>query len=627
MADLDPRPSPRDHTHRTRAGRVWAALGIAATLLVCVAAPTSAQVSPDGSRGTSTAARYRLGARPAHTRIAAHVPDRLRHLIRSSAALPDAVDLTGDTLSPGDQGQVGSCVAWSIGYSLLGWYSNYQHHAGAPFAPMYLYSQINGGVDDGAFTRDAYDVLVSQGIAERSVYVQGDYDWQTQPTAAERANAANHKITSYEYLFSGDNQGSAAQTAIETALAANQPVELVIPVYDAFYNLSPTNSLLRLSDVDTSTLAGYHAIAAFGYDGSGVKIENSWGSGWGVSGYATLGWDFVDRYVNEASVISGFAPVAAPTVTGIDPSIWPAQGSSDDEVTISGTGLGTVDPTDPSAVQLINLADPTVTVNVPVVQVSTSSVTVTVPAAPTYPSTDPQAGQPILGDYRIQVTTPSGTSPANPPADQISYVTTFPVTVDPGTLLLSTGGSLVTLHGTGGFGNTQDEFTAEGLSASVNGTEVPTTWVDDTTLQITAPAGVPGTSPSIAALHHGAPGVAATGATYAANLSSASRHSGRGLTQITVRGRGMARATGWVLLRSNGSAAARLRVYSSQRALARSAGGVWIASDTRAVIKLPAAPGRRLATYTIAFTPNASRYPGATYLATSAALWRYTRVR
>lgn len=37
---------------------------------------------------------------------------------------------------------------------------------------------------------------------------------------------------------------------------------------------------------------GYHAIAAIGYDERGIKIQNSWGTGWGDGGFAILLWGY-----------------------------------------------------------------------------------------------------------------------------------------------------------------------------------------------------------------------------------------------------------------------------------------------------------------------------------------------
>lgn len=52
--------------------------------------------------------------------------------------LPATVDLTAWAITPGDQGQVGSCASWATAHTLTGWYANAAKQAQTRFAPMYL---------------------------------------------------------------------------------------------------------------------------------------------------------------------------------------------------------------------------------------------------------------------------------------------------------------------------------------------------------------------------------------------------------------------------------------------------------------------------------------------------------
>src|SRR4051794_7425639 len=68
--------------------------------------------------------------------------------------LPESVDLRSYAPPPGDQGQIGSCVAWSIGYSIMGYYANRTGGAGAPYAPLFLYLrnvEANGAPTAGLY--------------------------------------------------------------------------------------------------------------------------------------------------------------------------------------------------------------------------------------------------------------------------------------------------------------------------------------------------------------------------------------------------------------------------------------------------------------------------------------------
>src|ERR1700709_2050452 len=50
------------------------------------------------------------------------VPGTVTHMPRFRAFLPAFKDLSGSFPPPGDQGHQASCVAWSVGYALRGYY-------------------------------------------------------------------------------------------------------------------------------------------------------------------------------------------------------------------------------------------------------------------------------------------------------------------------------------------------------------------------------------------------------------------------------------------------------------------------------------------------------------------------
>jgi hypothetical protein len=278
-------------------------LGLGGSVLVAgVAYAATAPGSSLGPRG--------LGAALPKQRLAPRVV--------ALDADPASVDLRAWAVPPGDQGQVGSCVTWAIDYALLGWYSRYSSVIGQPFAPMYTYSQINGGVDGGAIPTDALRVAATQGSDTRVHYTQGDYDWSHQPTAAERANAAHFKIKGYTTLFAGAGQAGAT-TSVKHALATKHPVAIEMAVRHGFDYLGASESAVD-GDV-TSPIRGYHEVLAVGYDSAGVIVQNSWGATWAGDGFGRISWQVVQHDVWEADTIEGFVtppppvPRTPPTTT------------------------------------------------------------------------------------------------------------------------------------------------------------------------------------------------------------------------------------------------------------------------------------------------------------------------
>jgi hypothetical protein len=234
-----------------------------------------------------------------------------RSMAAAATALPQAVDLTPWAASVGSQGLLNSCVAWTVGHGMLGWYMK---RAGVPeqsFAPMYMYSQINAGgatgADSGSDVIDAMKVVLSQGNDLTSHYAHAPYDYINQPSLAERDNAKRFKFEGLKYNvlfsrfpFAGGTQDNV--TAIKQALANGQPVAIGVVVREGFQAMSPQ---YPVDDDTTRPWVNLHVVLALGYDDRGLQIQNSWGTGWGIGGFGRLSWNKVQQDVYQAVVVEG----------------------------------------------------------------------------------------------------------------------------------------------------------------------------------------------------------------------------------------------------------------------------------------------------------------------------------
>lgn len=264
----------------------------------------------------------------------------LRHrtaLATASAATdPAALDLSGYDVPVGDQGSVGSCVTWAVA-DQMGWYAGRAGRA-TSFAPMYAYSQIHltDGVDGGgSYPSSAYGLATTQGLDTRADYTQGDTDFTDLPTAAERAHAAAYRVGSFSYLYVGV-PGAGARSVIEDSLASGNPVALMIGDYAAFdYVGAASRYTVDSTDVVPATYRGYHMVLVVGYDATGVRIQNEWGTSWGQDGYANLTWSFVAQYSVEATAMSG---LTLPPVTPPAPVGTPTGPSVVRQLTATGSG-------------------------------------------------------------------------------------------------------------------------------------------------------------------------------------------------------------------------------------------------------------------------------------------------
>lgn len=207
--------------------------------------------------------------------------------------MPAVVDLTSNFPVPGDQGQQGSCVAWATAYAYKTFQEKLQHQWSLTtknhiFSPAYVYNQINGGEDSGAYIDDAMKLFVAQGVCSWAAMPYRDYDYTTQPNTSQRREAAGYKAISWGTIGQGD------VNAIKSHIAAGDAIVVGIPVYPDFDNISQWDPVY---DDASGTLRGYHAICFVGYDDTkeAFKFINSWGSGWGLNGFGYMSYSLVQQ--------------------------------------------------------------------------------------------------------------------------------------------------------------------------------------------------------------------------------------------------------------------------------------------------------------------------------------------
>ena len=238
---------------------------------------------------------FGLGATITHTSDHAHSALAVK---ASPATAPSSYSLSNYALSPGDQGEVNSCVSWAVGHTSMGLLENEQGISGGPNAPMYIYSQLVNGQNVGTYPEDNLNIAQQQGVDSESDYTQGDNDYTDTPTDAETANAANWKISGYNSLPTG----SSLRNAVESAISSGLPVIFSFDVYQPFEDMTQqtAQNYSYADPTDGEQPLGGHEITIIGYTTQGVTIENSWGSGWGNSGYANLSWSFLEGAAQDA---------------------------------------------------------------------------------------------------------------------------------------------------------------------------------------------------------------------------------------------------------------------------------------------------------------------------------------
>jgi Papain family cysteine protease/IPT/TIG domain len=422
------------------------AVAVAATGAVAVTAVPAAAA-------TKTRTTYPTGLVPPTVKVAAKLK------LRAQGALPAGVDLRAGAPAVGDQGQVGSCVAWSVGYSLSGYYARSIANAGAPYAPLFLYMRtVQGtpGPNTGLSVTAALRNEQTMGIDTQADYFQGTTDYTRMPTGDQIRNAVNYKLTGWTTVFSGTQGGTTAQAAIQQQLADGTPVSISIPVYKGFYGI---NSMAAYTST-AGEVQGYHQVTAYGYDAGGLIIRNSWGTRWGSAGDAKLAWSFVNSKVMAAYTVDGMTDmgvvsVGKPKLTGLSAT----KAAAGTTVTVTGRNLDAA-----TAVRFGTVAADFTNVTA---DDGSTALAAVVPA-----------GQRVGASVDVTVTSAGGTS-AVIAGGKFTYAAPAPVvsalSMDSVTTL---GGSAITVTG--------DNLT--GASVKVGTTAVSVRGVTPTALTFTAPA-------------------------------------------------------------------------------------------------------------------------------------------
>jgi C1A family cysteine protease len=230
------------------------------------------------------------------------LPDH-RDLLYSAVAprlarLPVKVDLRSKCSPIENQGSLGSCTA----NALAGALEFLELQAGAIFVDLsrlFIYYNerlIEGTVkdDSGAFIRDGIKSLAKQGVCPEAEWPYKIAGFKKKPTAKCYKDAKNHQITSYHRISAVDE--------MRTCLADGFPFVFGFTVYEAFESAEVAKTgVLNLPGPDEPVKGG-HAVMAVGYDDTQKRfiVRNSWDTDWGMKGYFTMPYGYLDPAKNLA---------------------------------------------------------------------------------------------------------------------------------------------------------------------------------------------------------------------------------------------------------------------------------------------------------------------------------------
>lgn len=214
-----------------------------------------------------------------------------------------------NTPPPGDQGRMGSCVGWGVGYAF---FSKYLFSDGSPCtwdantirSPSYIYNQIKlGDCNAGAYIIAGFGIICHQGACSIALMPYVDGDCSTVHKAPQGDDALNHRLRWWP-SHNPDNTNRCTLLPytinprdidqLKAVLHKNWPVVIGFKVNTSFDQMWAIDGIWKTY---SGNVRGGHCAAIVGYDNikKMFKVQNSWGTNGGDQGFFWVTYDLVQN--------------------------------------------------------------------------------------------------------------------------------------------------------------------------------------------------------------------------------------------------------------------------------------------------------------------------------------------
>ncbi|MFH0763400.1 MAG: C1 family peptidase [Candidatus Omnitrophota bacterium] len=228
------------------------------------------------------------------------IPDRRDYLygaIRPVIRLPDKVDLRDFCSAIEDQENLGSCTAQALAGNIE-FLDNKIDSLYTDVSRLFIYYNeraLIGTVeyDSGASLRDGIKTLKNDGVCreENWPYVISKFD--KKPPKKCYAEAKQHLVQSYHRIHTLGE--------MLTCLTEGYPFVFGFTVYESFESAKVKKTgIVNMPKKGEITLGG-HAVMAMGYDRDKKRclVRNSWGRLWGIGGYFTMPFEYLQTLAED----------------------------------------------------------------------------------------------------------------------------------------------------------------------------------------------------------------------------------------------------------------------------------------------------------------------------------------
>jgi uncharacterized membrane protein len=223
---------------------------------------------------------------------------RLKDFSGLRAPLPSSYSLETYAPSVGNQGQLGSCTSWAANYCAFTIVKRIE--AGninlTPFSALDLHNRIKSSngeppCSDGASISQALEILKSYGAGRD--YMSCSY--------ASANKFYQDRLYDLDYMH-------LSITDVKKALFDKNPVIIAANCYKNDWGLTSNHINGVWNGVSSGDYEGGHAMCVIGYDdnksGGAFKVQNSWGTTWGTSGYFWIRYSDFFKTVYQVNSVS-----------------------------------------------------------------------------------------------------------------------------------------------------------------------------------------------------------------------------------------------------------------------------------------------------------------------------------
>ena len=218
--------------------------------------------------------------------------DFLYAAIKPVVRVPASVDLTAGCPAVEDQGRLGSCTAQALAGNLE-FLDNRIDGAYTDVSRLFIYYNertLEGTeeYDSGASLRDGIKTLKNDGACVERLWPYEIRKFAVAPPRKCYEEAKGRIITAYHRIRT--------LTEMLACLAEGYPFVFGFTVYESFESVKVARTgVVPMPKKDEKALGG-HAVMAVGFHKEARRflVRNSWGTRWGLKGYFTLPFAYLE---------------------------------------------------------------------------------------------------------------------------------------------------------------------------------------------------------------------------------------------------------------------------------------------------------------------------------------------